>query len=65
MRPTRAALDRMQQPSMPTTIPSPVARGEFDFIAKDRDGIEWRWDDRELVWKRIPERPARDRPSQA
>lgn len=35
---------------MPTTIPSPVDRGEYDFVAKDRDGREWRWDDEQVVW---------------
>ena len=40
----------MPDPQMPTTIPSPVDRGEFDFVAVDKDGREWRWDDVEMVW---------------
>ena len=36
---------------MPTTIPSPVDRGEFNFYAVDADGREWRWDDEEMVWE--------------
>ena len=35
---------------MPTTLPSPADRGEFDFVAVDASGTAWRWIDRELVW---------------
>lgn len=36
--------------TMPTTIPSPVDRGQYDFAAVDKDGREWRWDDEEMIW---------------
>ena len=35
---------------MPTSIPSPVDRGEFRFVAADADGHEWEWNDDGLVW---------------
>ena len=35
---------------MPTTIPSPTDRGEFQFFAVDKDGREWHWDDSEILW---------------
>ena len=34
---------------MPTTIPSPADRGEFQFFAVDKDGREWHWDDSEIL----------------
>ena len=37
---------------MPTTLPSPVDRGEFRFIAVDAAGAAWRWIDDEMVWAR-------------
>ena len=40
----------MIEPTMPTTIPSPVDRGEFRFVAVDKDGRSWRWDDEEMAW---------------
>ena len=40
----------MSDSHMPTTIPSPADRGEFDFVAVDKDGRAWRWDDAEMVW---------------
>ena len=40
----------MPEPRMPTTLPSPVDRREFDFVAVDKDGREWRWDDVEMIW---------------
>ena len=40
----------MSDSHMPTTIPSPVNRGEIDFIAVDADGREWHWDDAGMVW---------------
>ena len=38
---------------MPTTLPSPVDRGEFRFVAVDTEGTLWRWIDHELVWVRV------------
>ena len=35
---------------MSTTIPSPVDRGEFRFVALDSEGHEWHWADEEMVW---------------
>ena len=35
---------------MPTTIPSPTDRGEFQFFAVDKDGRKWHWDDSEILW---------------
>lgn len=35
---------------MPTTLPSPVDRGEFRFLAVDATGVVWRWVDEETVW---------------
>ena len=46
----------MTEPHTPTTLPSPVDRGEFHFVAVDAAGETWRWRDEELVWER--ERPA-------
>lgn len=43
----------MTGPRMPTTLPSPVDRGEFRFIAVDAEGTLWRWIDDELVWVRV------------
>ena len=43
----------MDEPRMPTTLPSPVDRGEFRFVAVDDAGDEWRWLDDELVWVRV------------
>ena len=40
----------MIEPRMPTTLPSPVDRTEFRFVAVDAAGREWRWNDDELVW---------------
>ena len=44
----------MSEPRMPTTLPSPVDRGEFDFVAVDAAGTAWRWVDEEMVWVRVP-----------
>ena len=44
----------MTEPRMPTTLPSPVDRGDFRFTAVDPAGIAWRWVDDESVW--VPER---------
>lgn len=43
----------MTEPRMPTTLPSPVNRGEFRFVAVDADGALWRWIGDELVWVRV------------
>ena len=43
----------MGEPRMPTTLPSPVDRGEFRFVAVDGAGTEWEWMDDELVWVRL------------
>ena len=40
---------------MPTTLPSPVDRGAFQFVALDAAGVEWRWIDEEMTWVRVPE----------
>ena len=45
----------MTEPRMPTTLPSPVNRGEFRFVAVDASGAVWRWIDEEMVWVREPE----------
>ena len=45
----------MTEPRMPTTLPSPVDRGEFRFLAVDASGTVWRWLDRDMVWVREPE----------
>ena len=50
----------MPAPDMPTTIPSPADRGEFDFVATDRDGCDWRWDDAAMVWVRLADEPGQD-----
>lgn len=42
----------MTEPPMPTTMPSPVDRGEFRFVAFDAAGTVWFWIDEELVWAR-------------
>ena len=44
----------MTEPRMPTTLPSPVDRGEFRFAAVDGSGAVWRWVDEEMVWVREP-----------
>ncbi len=43
----------MNELRMPTTLPSPVDRGQFAFVAVDGAGIAWRWVDEELVWARL------------
>ena len=42
--------NRMNDRDMPTTIPSPADRGEFEFFAVDKDGRMWRWNDSETLW---------------
>lgn len=39
---------------MPTTLPSPVDRGRFQFVAFDGEGCVWEWADDELVWVLVP-----------
>ena len=43
----------MTETRMPTTLPSPVDRGKFRFVAVDAAGVEWRWIDDEMVWVRV------------
>ncbi len=43
----------MTEQRMPTTLPSPVDRGEFRFVAVGAAGDEWRWIDEEMVWVRV------------
>ena len=45
----------MTAPRMPTTLPSPVEREEFRFVAVDAAGAVWEWIDHELVWVRVAE----------
>ena len=40
----------MTEPRMPTTLPSPADRGEYQFVAVDAGGTLWRWIDEEMVW---------------
>ena len=42
----------MSEARMPTTLPSPVDRGHFRFVAVDAAGAVWRWIDDEMVWVR-------------
>ena len=35
----------MTEPRMPTTLPSPVDREEFRFVAVDAAGAVWEWID--------------------
>ena len=43
------------QTRMPTTLPSPVDRDAFRFVAVDVSGAVWQWVDAEIVWVREPE----------
>ena len=43
----------MTETRMPTTLPGPVDRGEFRFVAVDAAGVEWRRIDEEMVWVRV------------
>lgn len=52
----------MNKPRMPTTLPSPVDRGEFRFVALDLGGAEWRWLDDEMVWARVEDGTEPDEP---
>ena len=45
----------MTELRMPTTLPSPVDRGEFGFVAVDASGAVWRWVDKDMVWVREPD----------
>ena len=42
----------MAEARMPTTVPSPVDRGEFRFVAVDAAGATWHWIDEDMVWAR-------------
>ena len=44
--------ERMVESQMPTTLPSPADRGEFEFVATDAAGVVWRWVDEDMVWVR-------------
>ena len=39
----------MTESRTPTTLPSPVDRREFRFVAVDAAGAMWRWIDEEMV----------------
>ena len=43
----------MPEPHVPTTLPSPVDREQFGFVAVDASGAAWRWIDEEMVWVRV------------
>ena len=43
----------MTEPRRPTTLPSPVDRAEFRFVAVDTAGRTWRWIDEEMVWAHV------------
>ena len=45
----------MMEPRMPTTLPSPVDRRDFRFVALDVTGAAWECVDREMVWVRVAE----------
>ena len=47
----------MAEARMPTTLPSPMDRDEFRFVAVDAAGRTWRWMDDELVWVRVEDGP--------
>ncbi|MDD9998126.1 MAG: hypothetical protein OXQ89_10320 [Rhodospirillaceae bacterium] len=50
----------MKEARMPTTLPSPVDRGEFRFVAIDASGAAWQWVNEELVWVRMAEWSVRE-----
>ena len=43
----------MTEPRMPTTLPSPVDRSDFRFVAVDAEGTIWHWIDDGMVWVRV------------
>ena len=45
----------MTEPRIPTTVPSPVDRDEFRFMAVDAAGAVREWIDHEMVWVRVAE----------
>ena len=45
----------MTDPRMPTTLPSPVDREEFRFVAVDAAGAVWEWIDHEMAWVPVGE----------
>ena len=50
----------MKKRRMPTTLPSPLDRAEFRFVAVDASGAVWRWVDEDMVWMREPPGSAPD-----
>ena len=50
----------MAESRMPTTLPSPVDRADFRFVAVDALGAVWRWVDEDMVWVREPEGASSD-----
>ena len=40
---------------MPTTLPSPVDRPNFRFLAIDSTGTAWEWVDSEMIWAPVAE----------
>ena len=40
---------------MPTTLPSPVDRAAFRFVAVDAVSTTWEWVDHEMVWVQVVE----------
>ena len=44
----------MTESGIPTTLPSPVDRKAFQFVAIDAAGAAWRWVDDEMIWERTP-----------
>ena len=45
----------MAEPRMLTTLPSPVDREEFRFVAVGATGAIWERIDHEMVWVRVAE----------
>ena len=43
----------MTERRMSTTLPSPVDRQEFRFVAVDAAGAAWSWIDDEMAWARV------------
>ena len=50
----------MNESRMPTTVPSPIDRGEFRFVAVDATGSMWQWIDEGTVWVRVHLDPGSD-----
>ena len=45
---------KMNEPRTPTTLPSPVDRGGFRFVAVNASRVVWRWVDEDMAWVRDP-----------